>query len=394
VLSDGGNQFGYDELGRLVAVSNDKGITQYAINGLGQRVAKLGPETSRYFVYDEAGRLLGEYDGSWRVPVQEFVYLDDMLVAVLRREGFFFVYPDHLGTPRAIADEIGNVVWRWDSDPFGATPPPDEDADRNGHPFTFNLRFPGQYFDQETGLFHNGFRDYDPQAGRYIQADPIGLAGGINPYLYAEGNPLTFYDPYGLGATDGSANTTNDSESGGQCGGGIVDGGSSSARDTPARTCNTCFDMADVAQFISNQSLASSGGNLAAAVKDFEMAFSQVYLSRSMVSNYDAWELWRNPLRERTITRSWLGQGGFRAEYGDKETRDDQTHHFAAYFSAGFHGLGAAPLAHMIADLAQLNPGDARLGGAAHRLGSVLAAHPDLLRQIGATIRDEICAPK
>src|SRR4030095_6105378 len=56
VLSDGGNQFGYDELGRLVAVSNDKGITQYAINGLGQRVAKLGPETSRYFVYDEAGR--------------------------------------------------------------------------------------------------------------------------------------------------------------------------------------------------------------------------------------------------------------------------------------------------------------------------------------------------
>jgi RHS repeat-associated protein len=80
------------------------------------------------------------------------------------------------------------VVWRWESDPFGATPP-DEDADRNGSKFTFNLRFPGQYFDQETGLFHNGFRDYDPQTGRYIQADPIGLAGGLNPYLYAEGNP-------------------------------------------------------------------------------------------------------------------------------------------------------------------------------------------------------------
>jgi RHS repeat-associated protein len=107
------------------------------------------------------------------------------------------VYPDHLGAPRAVADTYGIVVWRWDSDPFGATPP-DEDPNRNGSKFTFNLRFPGQYFDQETGLFHNGFRDYDPQTGRYIQADPIGLNGGLNPYLYAEGNPLTFIDPTAL----------------------------------------------------------------------------------------------------------------------------------------------------------------------------------------------------
>jgi RHS repeat-associated protein len=96
-------------------------------------------------------------------------------------------------------------VWRWESDPFGVGSP-----DENG--FTFNLRFPGQYFDQETGLFHNYFRDYDPQTGRYIQADPIGLAGGTNLYNYAEGNPLTFYDPHGLGATDGSANTSTKSE--------------------------------------------------------------------------------------------------------------------------------------------------------------------------------------
>ena len=86
------------------------------------------------------------------------------------------------------------MVWRWDSDPFGADAP-DEDPDRNGRQFTFNLRFPGQYFDEETGLFHNYFRDYDPQTGRYIQADPIGLAGGINPYHYAEGNPLTYLRP-------------------------------------------------------------------------------------------------------------------------------------------------------------------------------------------------------
>jgi RHS repeat-associated protein len=62
----------------------------------------------------------------------------------------------------------------------------------------FNLRFPGQYFDKETGLFYNYFRDYDPQTGRYVQSDPIGLAGGINPFLYARSDPLRFVDPAGL----------------------------------------------------------------------------------------------------------------------------------------------------------------------------------------------------
>jgi RHS repeat-associated protein len=61
----------------------------------------------------------------------------------------------------------------------------------------FNLRFPGQYRDAETGLFYNYFRDYDPQTGRYVQSDPIGLLGGINPYLYAS-NPLQQIDPLGL----------------------------------------------------------------------------------------------------------------------------------------------------------------------------------------------------
>jgi RHS repeat-associated protein len=57
---------------------------------------------------------------------------------------------------------------------------------------------PGQYFDQETGLNQNYFRDYDPNTGRYIQADPVGLWGGINVYLYAAGNPLSFIDRYGM----------------------------------------------------------------------------------------------------------------------------------------------------------------------------------------------------
>jgi len=62
------------------------------------------------------------------------------------------------------------------------------------------LRFPGQYYQPETGLYYNYHRDYDPDTGRYLQPDPIGLAGGLNPYLYANANPLRFVDPHGLDA--------------------------------------------------------------------------------------------------------------------------------------------------------------------------------------------------
>ncbi len=88
-------------------------------------------------------------------------------------------------------------MWRWISDPFGTTAAND-DPDGDGTTFTLNLRFPGQYFDTETGLHYNYFRYYDPATGRYVTSDPIGLEVGLNTYGYVGGNPVGLVDPKGL----------------------------------------------------------------------------------------------------------------------------------------------------------------------------------------------------
>ena len=121
----------------------------------------------------------------------------------------FYIYTDQLNTPRAITNEAATTVWRWDNlDPFGANAP-NEDPDGDTNKFTFNLRFPGQYFDKETNTHYNYMRDYDPSLGRYTESDLVGLRGGINTYAYVKDNPLSWIDPRGLVRWSGTSRSFN-----------------------------------------------------------------------------------------------------------------------------------------------------------------------------------------
>jgi RHS repeat-associated protein len=151
-------------------------------------------------MYDEAGHLLGEYSSTGAL-VQETLWLGDTPVAILRAKtggvDIFYIHADHLNTPRKVSRPSDNKLrWRWDPTPFG-TGTPNENPQSLGA-FSYNWRFPGQYYDAESGLNYNYFRDYDSTTGRYVESDPIGLYGGLNTYAYVGGNPLTKYDQLGL----------------------------------------------------------------------------------------------------------------------------------------------------------------------------------------------------
>ncbi|MEX0963769.1 MAG: RHS repeat-associated core domain-containing protein [Pseudohongiellaceae bacterium] len=189
----------YDESGRLIEIEDSSTtIAEYEYNGLGERVTKIAGGITTYYVYDEMGHLIGEYPSTG--PTLEYVWLDNTPVAMVVSDigtEVFHIYPDHLNTPRFLADSTGVVVWRWDSDAFG-NGVADEDPDNDSTDVAMNLRFPGQLYDAETGTHYNYFRDYDPVLGGYLQSDPIGLMGGLNTYAYVAGNPYSYSDSSGL----------------------------------------------------------------------------------------------------------------------------------------------------------------------------------------------------
>lgn len=168
-------------------------IATYGYDSSNRRIIKTVGTTTTHYLYDGSSNLIAETLADGTVN-REYIYLDGEIIAVNDYQdtpGLYYYLNDHLGTPQQLVDASGTVVWQAAYLPFGKAQVGVADV-------VNNVRFPGQYFDGETGLHYNWHRYYDPSTGRYISADPIGLAGGINLYVYVDGDPINAIDPNGL----------------------------------------------------------------------------------------------------------------------------------------------------------------------------------------------------
>ncbi|MES9829207.1 MAG: RHS repeat-associated core domain-containing protein [Candidatus Thiodiazotropha sp.] len=161
---------------------------------MGRRIRKQTQSEIVYFHYTDEG-LVGEFSETGS-PLRIYGYQPDSTwttdpIYQKTTQGYAYYQNDHLGMPQQLIQKNGAKVWEGEFRAFGGI------ITETGT-WENRLRFPGQYFDQETNKHHNYFRDYDPSTGRYIESDPIGLKGGINRYAYVGGNPIIDTDVLGL----------------------------------------------------------------------------------------------------------------------------------------------------------------------------------------------------
>jgi RHS repeat-associated protein len=186
----------YNAEGRLSRIEDASGtvIAEYSYDPLGRRFKKVTQSETLYFYYADEG-LVGEFDATG-ASVRQYGYVPDSTWTTdplyqKTSQGYAYYQNDHLGMSRGLIRKTGSKVWKGEYRAFG-------ELKSESGTWGNRLRFPGQYYDEETGNYYNYFRDYDPTTGRYLQSDPTGLAGGINAYVYVGSNPFKYIDPFGL----------------------------------------------------------------------------------------------------------------------------------------------------------------------------------------------------
>ena len=187
----------HDYRNRLTQFTSGSTTTTYLYDSFGRRIRKTVAGVTTWYLWNDES-LLAEFNAAG-TRTKRYAYLGDDHAPqqVQDSNGTYFVHNDRLQTPRFLTNSAAAVVWKASYTTFGSTTP-NEDPDSNGVAVNMNVRFPGQYFDGESGLHYNHLRQYDPETGRYLESDPIGLNGGLNLYRYAYANPLAYVDPLGL----------------------------------------------------------------------------------------------------------------------------------------------------------------------------------------------------
>ena len=212
LISYGSVSFAYDENGNTVSKTNEYGTTSYTYNfdnrlvridlpggeyaeykydEMGRRIRKNVNGNATTYVYDGI-RLLAEYDSSGAIARNYFYGADPFNPSMLLIGGSGYSFlKDHLDATKKLIDEDGTVVWSGTYSGFGEVSAGEQSVENNFY-------FPGQYYDSETGLHYSWNRYFAPCTGRFMTPDPIGIAGGINRYVYAGNNPVNAIDPWGL----------------------------------------------------------------------------------------------------------------------------------------------------------------------------------------------------
>ncbi|WP_158304044.1 RHS repeat domain-containing protein [Cellvibrio japonicus] len=184
----------YGSQGQLLQVDTPDKSIRYLHNALGNRVAKLvnGTVTEQY-LWQDLTTLLAIYDGSGNLK-QRFEYtLGHTPTSFTQNNQRYFIHTDHLGSPRIITDSNGNIVKTVSYDSYGNI------IEDSNPEFQIPFGFAGGLKDDDTGLIRFGYRDYDPETGRWTARDPIGFEGGdTNLYGYVLGDPINWVDIDGL----------------------------------------------------------------------------------------------------------------------------------------------------------------------------------------------------
>lgn len=190
MTANAGVTYTYDSFNQLKTATKAGVTTTYVVNAQGQRIFKQASHGNYRYIYAGQNTLLSEYKDNTAVWTN-YLWFDGQLVGLVRGTTLTYVHTDHLGRPELATNTAKAAVWKASNYAFGRTVTQDSIGG-------LNLGFPGQYYDSETGNWHNGFRDYDSSIGGYLQTDPIGLMSGLNTYAYVGGNPVSFVDPLGL----------------------------------------------------------------------------------------------------------------------------------------------------------------------------------------------------